>query len=483
MSTASSIAATLSADRRQHLALQVLSGTEPVAHIAARQQVSRPFLYRQKRKAEAALTRAFAPVAAEAEVLFYLPVTAAWLDQLVVSLVLICHSSYRGVIRFFRDVLDTSISLGAIHTLLKATAEQAAGINAAQDLSGIRVGLHDEIFQGDRPVLAGVDAASTYCYLLAEAQHRDETTWGIHLLDAQTQGFALELTVADAGTGLRAGQRAALGDIPCHGDLFHIQHRCETWAQTLNRKAQGATTRRRQLEERMAQAQQERRGRRLSRALANARRAEAVTLNLAREVKVLAGPHREDRRELFDFIVAELQRREPLAPARIRPLRLALARQREDLLGFARVLDAKLAEIAQHFQVPEFHVRAVCLLHRKSKTSPAYWQRRDLLNRLLGHRFHGVLVAVTTALETTPRCSSLVENLNSRLRDYFFLRRQLGQGYLDLLRFFLNHRTFAQSERPERVGKSPRESMTGASHPHWLELLGFERFRRSPLLA
>ena len=164
MSTASSIAATLSADRRQHLALQVLSGTEPVAHIAARQQVSRPFLYRQKRKAEAALTRAFAPVAAEAEVLFYLPVTAAWLDQLVVSLVLICHSSYRGVIRFFRDVLDTSISLGAIHALLKATAEQAAGINAAQDLSGIRVGLHDEIFQGDRPVLAGLDAASTYCY-------------------------------------------------------------------------------------------------------------------------------------------------------------------------------------------------------------------------------------------------------------------------------------------------------------------------------
>jgi hypothetical protein len=46
--------------------------------------------------------------------------------------------------------------------------------------------------------------------------------------------------------------------------------------------------------------------------------------------------------------------------------------------------------------------------------------------------------AVSEAMKTTPRTSSLVENLNSRLRNYFFLRKQLGSGYLDLLRFFLN---------------------------------------------
>jgi hypothetical protein len=49
-------------------------------------------------------------------------------------------------------------------------------INREQDLSGIRVGLHDEIFQGTMPVLAGVDAASTYCYLLTVADHRDADT-------------------------------------------------------------------------------------------------------------------------------------------------------------------------------------------------------------------------------------------------------------------------------------------------------------------
>ena len=68
----------------------------------------------------------------------------------------------------------------------------------------------------------------------------------------------------------------------------------------------------------------------------------------------------------------------------------------------------------------------------------------------------------------TPWSSSLVENLNSRLRDYF----TLGRSYLDLLRFFLNHRRFIRSQRAERTGHSPRELLIGESHSHWLTLLG-----------
>jgi hypothetical protein len=72
----------------------------------------------------------------------------------------------------------------------------------------------------------------------------------------------------------------------------------------------------------------------------------------------------------------------------------------------------------------------------------------------------------------TPRSSSLVENLNSRLRNYFTLRRHLEDSYLGLLQFFLNHRRFMRSRRAERNGKSPCELMTGQGHPHWLTLLG-----------
>jgi hypothetical protein len=75
-----------------------------------------------------------------------------------------------------------------------------------------------------------------------------------------------------------------------------------------------------------------------------------------------------------------------------------------------------------------------------------------------------------------------VENLNRRLRHYFFLRRPIGPQYLDLLRFFLNPSPFPRSH-PERVGKTPAELLTGQAHPHWLELLGFARFQRSPQAA
>ena len=52
---------------------------------------------------------------------------------------------------------------------------------------------------------------------------------------------------------------------------------------------------------------------------------------------------------------------------------------------------------------------------------------------------------------------------------------EVGHGYLDLLRFFLNHHRYPRSDRPERVGKSPAELLNGHPHPHWLELLGYRR--------
>ena len=74
-----------------------------------------------------------------------------------------------GRVELFRDLFDLPISVGTVHNRLQAAAT-AADINQSQDLSGIKkVGLHDEIYQGHQPVLAGVDAASTY----VSHQHRE----------------------------------------------------------------------------------------------------------------------------------------------------------------------------------------------------------------------------------------------------------------------------------------------------------------------
>src|ERR671932_449087 len=95
---------------------------------------------------------------------------------------------------------------------------------------------------------------------------------------------------------------------------------------------------------------------------------------LRHDVLALAGPDLATRRELFDIVVAELMAREPEDPRRIRPVRVALQNQRNDLLAFAGVLDAELAGIAHAHAVPEPLVREACVLHRLPTTSPAYWQ-------------------------------------------------------------------------------------------------------------
>jgi len=129
----------------ESLAIEVLSKTEPISHLAATS--GKPKVpYQQGQKANEALDT-FSSTTDEPEVLFYLPITKTWLWQLILGLILICHCSYRGVVELLRDLFDLPISVGTIHNRLQGAAQKASAINITQDLSAIQVGLHDEIFQ------------------------------------------------------------------------------------------------------------------------------------------------------------------------------------------------------------------------------------------------------------------------------------------------------------------------------------------------
>jgi hypothetical protein len=101
------------------------------------------------------LDDAFLSATPNDDVLFEVAATKTWLRQVIVGLTLICRGSYRGVVEFLRDLLGVSISVGTVHHVLEWATQQAGIVNHDQDLSGIRVGLHDELFQGAMPVLAG----------------------------------------------------------------------------------------------------------------------------------------------------------------------------------------------------------------------------------------------------------------------------------------------------------------------------------------
>ena len=477
---------------RKKLGLQALAHAKPVSHLAVENRVSRKFVYRQAAQVQGAVDEAFAGAEEDEAVLFKIPVTRAWIKQVVLAEVLLCHASFRGVIEFLEAVFDyPGLSEGSIHNIVQDAVLNSRTINATEDLSGVRVGAHDEIFQNGRPVLVGADVSSTYCYLLAAEDHRDETTWGLHLLELAERGLHPDYTIADGGQGLRAGQAAAWGPgVPCHGDVFHAERELGQLAIYLEHRAWGCLSAEATLEGKIKRARRRAKGSKFSKKLGHARKAQAQAVRLADDIAVLsdwmhhdvlslAGPDLATRRQLFDFIVEELRQREPLCPHRIGPVRQKLENQRDDLLAFAAVLAEHFADIATRLHVPELLVQQVCELQGFDQTTPAYWQRHEVLHRKLGGKFHDLETAVIEAMAQTPRASSHVENLNSRLRNYFFLRRHIGNDYLDLLRFFLNHRRFIRSRRPQRTGKSPAELLTGKTHPHWLEMLGFQQFRRN----
>ena len=98
--------------QRIDLAIAAMAGSANISNVAVEYQVSRKFIYQQKDKATIALNEAFAATAPDDAVLFHLPVTKTWLNQLTLSLTLVCHSSYRGVVELMRDILGVSISEG-----------------------------------------------------------------------------------------------------------------------------------------------------------------------------------------------------------------------------------------------------------------------------------------------------------------------------------------------------------------------------------
>jgi hypothetical protein len=61
----------------------------------------------------------------------------------------------------------------------------------------------------------------------------------------------------------------------------------------------------------------------------------------------------------------------------------------------------------------------------------AHWQQAAALQQQRHERFFPLQQALATRVENCHRTSSLVENLNSRLRHYFFLRRHIGPASLE----------------------------------------------------
>jgi len=322
----------LTPSQRLTLGLHALAGTQSITDLADESGVSRKFVYQQADTAQTALEDAFTPAdTADDEVLFYLPVTKNWLRQFALSLTLICHCSYRGVVELCRDLLDVPLSVGWVHNIVHAAIDKARPHNVQTNLAKVAYAGLDEIYQNRQPVFVAADIESTFCFLLSREDHCDGDTWGIRLLEAQDRGLAPQAVIADFGTAIHAGVQLALPAVPQRGDVFHGLAEITETVAVLERGAYQKMAVHHQLQqEKDKRLKQGRSASSLSSKIALADQAQLKAIDLADSITLLrrwlrhdvfavSGLPYADRCAGYDFILAELQARAPLCPKKLDP--------------------------------------------------------------------------------------------------------------------------------------------------------------------
>ena len=482
-------AESMSGQDRKKIALEVLSGQSSITGVADREGVSRKFVRTQSELANEVLDKAFTPPANSAEkTLYYLPVSVAFLRMVVTVLVLVGGCSLRGVQEILRLVFDYSLSLGSIHQVIADACLKAKKLNEAEDLSRVRFAALDEIFQCSKPILVVADVFSTYCCLLVSAGSRDGDTWADELSKPKNdKGMQPEATIADAGQGLHSGLKKALPDAERRLDVFHAERELGQTSQYLDNQAYKAI---KTSDELQAKLSKQPNNAELAQKAAKAKEDMVRAIQLADDVRTLSVWLQEDvlslgggplaqREMLFDFVVEELKKREKQCPHRLKKTATRLKNQKNGLLKFVAGMDLDISSLAAHAKVSEETVRQVLEVQRMRLDDPKRWQLEGKLRSKLGDRYEGLAKQVRELLKATVRASSVVENLNGRLRRYFYLRREVGGDYLELLRFYLNNHRFGRSRLKERVGRSPNELLNGQEQPHWLAMLGYQPFKRA----
>ncbi len=160
-------------------------GGKSVTELSEERQISREWIYEQKRRMEEEAKR----LDTQESVVARIEVTERWLRRLVVRLALECHGSAEGIQRTCSEMTGVHLSIGKISRIINEAAEKAQEFDNQISLENIRQGANDEIFQGSEPVLTGIDLESSYVYLLEPADDSRGETWDFAIEDCRESGL------------------------------------------------------------------------------------------------------------------------------------------------------------------------------------------------------------------------------------------------------------------------------------------------------
>ncbi len=143
------------------------------------------------------------------------------------------------------------------------------------------------------------------------------------------------------------------------------------------------------------------------------------------------------------------------------------------ILSFIKRMETEFKESALKNGYP---LEAFSLFYQERVYSARTWERSRIeyeLGSLLCARYTEVREEFERILMSTRRASSMVENINGRIRSYMNLKRIVPKKFFILMKVYFNTKKYRRSRILQRIGKSPIELLTGKEYPEFLECIGF----------
>lgn len=404
-------------------------------------------------------------------------VTKEFILRAIVTLYFVCKVSQADIIYFFEQVFQIKISKGTVYNRIQHALEIAYERDAIINSEGVDSIASDEIYQGKTPVFIVVDLDSGAVLIMEPEEDRSSETWSAVMEQEKEKGLNPKVNVSDAASGLMKGIQDAFPDIDMQPDIFHAMRELTREVNAIERSAMGELTaccdyECRVLNPRAHAATHEKYN--------HARMVIDDHLNRADEIRILhgwlqeytnfTGKSYEYSLNICNWILDEMAKLYPKSDrllATIARLRVNLP----DILGFLLRLRRTLVDMAHEYRVPDYAFTLMYSQTAMDIEDERYQIIEEKLYHIFKERFLDAKEDFRQAVSRTYRASSAVENVNGRVRVFMNAKREIPANQFPLLKMMLNMKKCRRSRKPERIGTSALERLTGQEMPDFLDAL------------
>ena len=436
--------------------------------------VSESYYYKKRKDAEKILDVLAVQEDAPGGVIL---ITPQFISRCVTALLVICNVSVERIVEFFDEVFHYHVSKGTIGNIQKKSSKKAFGIDLRITLELIKYIALDEIFQQGQPVLTGVDLETQYVFMMEIAPDRTGDTWESALLTKKANGLNPKLCVSDAGSGLQSGVPAAVQEITMQLDVFHALRDIGIHVMRRERTGIALMSELFALESRVNSPKTHKktieRYETLSRTIGDTLlRTDTLCIlyDWLKELTGFSGYGYEKSISLCTWILDEMI---PLFPED-KKFQKALSSFRSRLPNILKFLCRLRDNLQEAAVFNNYDPHDLMLLYHQrtySAYSAEYAAIEKRLFQKMGNRILDARELLSDIIHMTYRASSMIENVNGRVRCYMNMKREIPEDFLILLKLYFNTRKAVRPANRHWVHTSALDRLTGCDNPSFLDML------------